>query len=92
VERLRGSGSNSIYLTPAVVSLRSRRKFSRDARGDLPHADAVGERAIRRAALITLRRAICKRFPAGRQRRAWPRWLLARNARLAEKLEAVRKK
>jgi hypothetical protein len=28
-------------------------------------------KAIRRAALITLRRAILERFPPGRERRAW---------------------
>jgi hypothetical protein len=33
------------------------------------------EKAIRRAALITLRRAICERFPPGLERRAWLRWL-----------------
>jgi hypothetical protein len=31
-------------------------------------------RAIQRAALITLRRAICERFPPGRERRAWLAW------------------
>ena len=35
----------------------------------------MDEKAIRRAALITLRRAICERFPPGRERRAWLRWL-----------------
>jgi hypothetical protein len=34
----------------------------------------VDEKAIRRAALITLRRAICERFPLGPERRAWLRW------------------
>jgi len=31
----------------------------------------VDEKAIRRAALITLRRAICERFPPGRGRLQW---------------------
>jgi hypothetical protein len=35
----------------------------------------VDEKAIRRAALITLRRAICERFPPGPERRAWLRWV-----------------
>jgi len=35
----------------------------------------VGEKATWRAAFITVRRAICERFPAGRERRAWLRWL-----------------
>jgi hypothetical protein len=34
----------------------------------------MDEKAIRRAALITLHRAICKRFPAGRERNAWLAW------------------
>jgi hypothetical protein len=35
----------------------------------------MDERAIRRAALITLRRAILERFPPGLERRTWLRWL-----------------
>jgi hypothetical protein len=35
---------------------------------------AMDKRAIRRAALVTLRRAICERFAAGAERRAWLRW------------------
>jgi hypothetical protein len=38
----------------------------------------MDKRAIRRAALITLRRAILERFPPGRERTAWLRWLRAR--------------
>jgi hypothetical protein len=41
--------------------------------------DACGtdDKAIRRARpLVTLRRAICKRFPPGPERQAWLRWLL----------------
>jgi len=37
----------------------------------------MDEKSIRRAALITLRRAILKRLPAGRERSAWLRWLRA---------------
>jgi hypothetical protein len=40
----------------------------------------MDERALIRAAQITLRRAILERFPAGRQRTAWLRWLRARQA------------
>ena len=35
----------------------------------------MDERAILRAAQITLRRAICERFPPGRERRVWLSWL-----------------
>jgi hypothetical protein len=35
----------------------------------------MAEQAIRRAALITLRRAICERFPPGPEWRAWLRWV-----------------
>ena len=38
------------------------------ARRDLRHADGTDDTAIRRAALITLRRALRKRFPPGAQR------------------------
>jgi hypothetical protein len=37
-------------------------------------AHRMDQEAIRRAALITLRRAICERFPPGRERRAWLAW------------------
>src|SRR5262252_7452113 len=39
------------------------------------HSRGMDEKAIRRAALITVRRAICERFPPGRERQAWLRWL-----------------
>jgi hypothetical protein len=42
-----------------------------DARRDLHHAGGMDEQAIRRAALITLRRAILKRFPPGPERTRW---------------------
>jgi hypothetical protein len=35
---------------------------------------ARNEKAIRRAALVTVRRTILERFPPGRERRALPRW------------------
>jgi hypothetical protein len=60
------------------ISLHSRQKFSSDA-GDKPlDAARVDDEAIRRAAFITLRRAICERFPPGAERRAWLRWVLLR--------------
>jgi len=34
----------------------------------------MGERRILRGAQITLRRAICERFPPWRERSAWLRW------------------
>jgi len=39
----------------------------------------MDEQAIRRAAYITLHRAICERIPPGRQRQAWVRWLARLN-------------
>jgi hypothetical protein len=44
----------------------------------------MDEKAIRRAALITLRRAILQSFPPGAERRKRLRWLaaVARNAKL----------
>jgi hypothetical protein len=45
-----------------------------DARRDLHHAGGMYEKAIRRTALVTLRRVIRERFPAGPERRAWLRW------------------
>jgi hypothetical protein len=56
------------------VSAQSRSKLSSDAAGDLYDAGTVDARAIRRAALITLRRAICERFPPGRERDSWLPW------------------
>jgi hypothetical protein len=51
--------------------------------GGLYDDGTVDEKAIRRAALITLRRAICERFPAGRERRAWLTWAATVRARVA---------
>src|SRR5690348_15570344 len=34
----------------------------------------MDEKAVRRAALLTLRRAICERFPEGAERVAWLAW------------------
>jgi len=48
----------------------------------------MDEKAIRRAALVTVRRAILERFPPGRERDAWLRWV----ERLAEKGGATRRK
>jgi hypothetical protein len=47
----------------------------------LHHADGVDAKAIRRAALITLRRAMFQRLPPGPQRRAWLQWLVELTAR-----------
>ena len=44
----------------------------------LYEAASMDERAIRRAALVTVRRAILERFPPGRERRAWLRWIQSR--------------
>jgi hypothetical protein len=49
-------------------------KLSSDAGCDLYDAGAMDEKAIRRAALVTLKRAILERFPPGPERRAWLRW------------------
>jgi hypothetical protein len=65
------------------ISNRSRPKRSSDAGRDLYDAGGMDEKAIRRAALLTLRRAICKRFPPGRERRAWLTWAVTACAHLA---------
>jgi hypothetical protein len=44
-------------------SAQSHPKFSSDSARGLYDARGMDEKAIRRAALITLRRAICERFP-----------------------------
>jgi len=55
-------------------------------------AGGMDQRAVRRAALVTVRRAIRERFPPGLERTACLRWLLAQHyARLVEKVEAARK-
>jgi hypothetical protein len=51
-----------------TVSEQSRSKFSRDASRVLYEAVGMDQKAIRRAALITLRRAICEHYPPGRER------------------------
>jgi hypothetical protein len=43
------------------------------SRRELHHAAWMDQQALRRAALITLRRAILERFPAGLERTAWLR-------------------
>ena len=53
-------------------------KLSSDAAGGLYDAGGMDEKAIRRAALITLRRAIYERFPRGPERRAWLGWVQSR--------------
>jgi hypothetical protein len=57
--------------------LDKRTKHPRDTGCWLYHAGGMDEKAIRQAALITLRRAILERFPPGRERIAWLRWLRA---------------
>ena len=56
------------------VSGRSRLKSSSDIRSALYDAAPVRSKTIRHAALITLRRAICGRFPPGPERTWWLRW------------------
>jgi len=41
------------------------------------NAAGMDSKAIKRAALMTLRRAMLERFPPGRERTAWLRWLRA---------------
>jgi len=41
----------------------------------MAHARGMDEKAIRRAALVTVRQAILGRFPPGPERRKWLRWL-----------------
>jgi hypothetical protein len=47
----------------------------RDTYRALYHAGTMDEQAIRRAALVTLSRAIFETFPPGRERQAWLTWL-----------------
>jgi hypothetical protein len=60
------------------ISLRSRQKFSSDARRKPVDTERMNDEALKRAALVTLRRAICERFPPGPERRAWLRWAQSR--------------
>ena len=53
-------------------------EMANDSERDPQDAGGMDEKAIRRAALLTLRRAILTRFPPGHERRAWLRWLTAR--------------
>jgi hypothetical protein len=50
------------------ISGSSRSKDTRDAGRDRPDAGIMDQRILRRAALITLRRAILERFPPGPER------------------------
>jgi hypothetical protein len=63
-----GSPLRWVQLCLYDISAQSHPKLSSDAAGGLYDAGTVDQKAIRRAALITLRRAICERFPAGRER------------------------
>jgi hypothetical protein len=47
------------------TSLRSRQKFSSDAHRKPVDAERMNDEALKRAALVTLRRAICERFLPG---------------------------
>jgi hypothetical protein len=65
------------------------RPFNAPSEGRTPYdAGTVGEKAIRRAALITLRRVMCERYAPGAPLEANAR----RYAALAQKLEAGRMK
>jgi hypothetical protein len=55
--------------------LMNRIQASRQLGGCTP-LPGMEERVIRRAALVTVRRAICERFPPGAERRAWLAWAL----------------
>ena len=57
------------------VSEQSRAKFSSDSSRVLYDAVGMAGNAIRRAALTTLRRAICERFPPGAERAERLAWL-----------------
>jgi hypothetical protein len=68
-------GSHICFYLPwaARICGGSRSKFNSDSGRRLHHAVGMDEKAIRRAALITVRRAILKRFPPRPERRAWLR-------------------
>jgi hypothetical protein len=59
----------------AGISAQSHTKLSTDADRELYDSGGMNDEAIRRAALVTLRRAICQHFPPGRELRAWLRWI-----------------
>src|SRR5215471_19859 len=65
------------------VSRHSHQTLGSDAAGRLYDAGTVDEKAIRRAALTTLRRAVCERFPAGREPRGLLTWAATVRARAA---------
>ena len=50
-------------------------EMANDASRELHHPGGMDGKAIRRAALVTLRRAILERFLPGAERTAWLRWL-----------------
>jgi hypothetical protein len=52
-------------------------EMANDAGRDLYDAGGMDEKTIRRAAAVTLRRAICVRFPPGQERRRWLRRVAA---------------
>ena len=59
---------------PNRIFMRPRQKLSGDAGRGLHHAAGMDEKAVRRAAFVTVRRAICERFPPGRERAKWLAW------------------
>jgi hypothetical protein len=57
------------------ISGQSHPKLTSDVAGGLYDADTVDKKVIRRAALITLRRAICDRFPSVLMHKEGLRWI-----------------
>jgi hypothetical protein len=56
-------------------------EMANDSSRGLYHARVMDERAIRRAALVTLRPAVCERFPPGPVRARCLRWMDAKGSR-----------
>jgi len=86
-----------VLLFLAPLSKRSLQANYNDSRpwqlgGHRPRAvDAadMDAKAIRRAALITLRRAICERFPPGRGHDTWLAWFERLSVRVSRKVAAA---
>jgi len=82
-QSIRTSGTSPKLQLNGAFFTRSGPKLCGDAAGGLYDAGGMDEKAVRRAALITLRRAIWERFPPGRERDAWLTWAATARARAA---------
>ena len=72
--RSRASEELTVRPLDGRVSLRSGQKSDSGPSCKPRDTHGMDDKAIRQAALITLRCAICERFPPGQERRAWLTW------------------